>query len=41
MHETSEAAWVAPIDIPGLDVEPAARIWIDQALSVGDTPHVG
>jgi 8-oxo-dGTP diphosphatase len=41
MHETSEAAWLAPIDIPGLDVEPAARVWIDQALSVGDTPHLG
>ena len=41
MHETSEAAWVAPIDIPGLDVEPAARVWIDQALSVGDAPYLG
>jgi 8-oxo-dGTP diphosphatase len=41
MHETSEAAWLAPIDIPGLDVEPAARVWIDHALSVGDTPHLG
>jgi 8-oxo-dGTP diphosphatase len=41
MHETSEAAWVAPIDIPGLDVEPAARVWIDHALSVGDAPYLG
>jgi 8-oxo-dGTP pyrophosphatase MutT (NUDIX family) len=41
LHETSEAAWVAPVDIPGLDVEPAARIWIDHALSVADPPHLG
>jgi 8-oxo-dGTP pyrophosphatase MutT (NUDIX family) len=41
LHETSEAAWVAPIDIPRLDVEPAARNWIDQALSIGDAPYLG
>jgi 8-oxo-dGTP pyrophosphatase MutT (NUDIX family) len=41
LHETSEAAWVAPVDLAGLPMQPAARIWIDQALSVGDPPHLG
>ena len=41
LHETSEAAWVAPMDIPGLAVQSAARIWIEHALSVGDPPHLG
>ena len=41
LHETSEAAWIAPMDLPSLDVEPAARFWIDQALSVGDPPYLG
>ena len=41
LHETSEAAWVAPMDLPGLPMEPAARIWIDQALSIGDPPYLG
>src|SRR5687768_6706749 len=41
LHETSEAAWVAPIDLPGLPTEPAARLWIEQALSVGDPPYLG
>ena len=41
LQETSEAAWVAPRDLPGLPMQPAARIWIDEALSVGDPPHLG
>jgi 8-oxo-dGTP diphosphatase len=41
LHETSEAAWVAPADLPGLPMGPAARVWIDEALSVGDPPHLG
>jgi 8-oxo-dGTP pyrophosphatase MutT (NUDIX family) len=41
LHETSEAAWVAPMDLQALPVEPWARIWIDQALSVGDPPYLG
>lgn len=41
LHETSEAAWVAPMDLPGLRIEPASRIWIDQALSIGDPPYLG
>jgi ADP-ribose pyrophosphatase YjhB (NUDIX family) len=41
LHETSEATWVAPMDLPGLPMEPAARIWIDQALSIGDPPYLG
>jgi 8-oxo-dGTP pyrophosphatase MutT (NUDIX family) len=41
LHETSEAAWVALVDLPGLPMEPAARVWIDEALSVGSPPHLG
>ena len=41
LHETSEAAWVALVDLPGLPMEPAARRWIDEALSVGDPPYLG
>jgi 8-oxo-dGTP pyrophosphatase MutT (NUDIX family) len=41
LHETSEAAWVALVDLPGLPMEPAARAWIDEALSVGSPPHLG
>ncbi len=41
LHETSEAAWVAPRDLPGLPMQPAARIWIDEALAVGDPPYLG
>jgi len=41
LHETSEAAWVAPMDLPGLPMEPAARSWIDRALSIGDPPYLG
>ena len=41
LQETSEAAWVAVRDLPGLPMEPAARLWIDQALSIGDPPYLG
>jgi len=41
LHETSEAAWVALADLPDLPMEPAARRWIGEALSVGDPPHLG
>jgi 8-oxo-dGTP diphosphatase len=41
LHETSEAAWVALTDLPGLPMEPAARLWIEQAVSVGDPPYLG
>jgi 8-oxo-dGTP pyrophosphatase MutT (NUDIX family) len=41
LQETSEAAWVAPRDLPGLPMQPAARIWIDEALAVGDPPYLG
>jgi hypothetical protein len=29
------------MDLPGLPMEPAAQILIDQALSVGDPPYLG
>jgi 8-oxo-dGTP diphosphatase len=41
LHETSEAAWVALVDLPELPMEPAARLWIREAVSVGDPPHLG
>ena len=41
LEETSEAAWVDPADIPGLPMEPSARIWIAQALALADVPHLG
>ena len=41
LHETSEAAWIALMDLPGLPMEPAARTWIDQAISIGDPPYLG
>ena len=37
LHETSEAAWVAVADLPGLSMEPHERIWIEHALAV-DAP---
>jgi 8-oxo-dGTP diphosphatase len=40
-HETSEAAWVSPAELPGLAMEPPARIWIAQALAVGEPPYLG
>jgi 8-oxo-dGTP diphosphatase len=41
LHETSQAAWVAPMDLAGLPMQPAARLWIDQALAAGDPPYLG
>jgi ADP-ribose pyrophosphatase YjhB (NUDIX family) len=41
LHETSEAVWVAPIDLGGLPMHPAARSWVDRALAVGDPPYLG
>jgi 8-oxo-dGTP diphosphatase len=41
LRETSEAAWVAPAELRGLEIEPSARARIDQALSIGDPPYLG
>ena len=40
LHETSDAAWVALADLPGLSIEPPVRIWIAHALAVGECPHL-
>jgi ADP-ribose pyrophosphatase YjhB (NUDIX family) len=40
-RETSEAAWVPVTDIPGLPMERPVRLWIAQALAVGEPPHIG
>jgi 8-oxo-dGTP diphosphatase len=40
-HETSEAAWIPAPGLPGLAVEPAERVWIAQALAVGEPPYLG
>jgi 8-oxo-dGTP diphosphatase len=40
-HETSEAAWVAPADLPGLSMESPIRIWVARALAVGKPAHLG
>jgi ADP-ribose pyrophosphatase YjhB (NUDIX family) len=40
-RETSAAAWVPVADIPGLPIEPPVRLWIAQALAVGEPPHIG
>jgi 8-oxo-dGTP diphosphatase len=41
LHETSDAAWIAPADLPDLPIEPSSRVWIDHASAIGDPPHVG
>lgn len=41
LHETSEAAWVAPADLPGLSMEPPVRLWIEHALALDGPPHLG
>jgi 8-oxo-dGTP diphosphatase len=41
LHETSEAAWVALADLPGLRIEPPVREWIVEALDVGAPPYLG
>ncbi|MGK5170805.1 NUDIX hydrolase [Geodermatophilus sp. CPCC 205761] len=40
-HETSEAAWVQVADLPGLPIEPPVRLWIAQAISVGEPVYLG
>jgi 8-oxo-dGTP diphosphatase len=40
-HETSDAAWVALADLPGLRIEPPVRQWIIEALDVGAPPYLG
>jgi ADP-ribose pyrophosphatase YjhB (NUDIX family) len=38
---TSDAAWVLVADLPGLMMEPPARICVAQAITVGDPPLLG
>jgi len=40
-RETCEAAWVAPVDVPALVMEPSARLWVGHALAAGAPPHLG
>jgi len=40
-RETSDAAWVSVADIPGLPIEPPVRVWITEALALGEPPHLG
>jgi hypothetical protein len=37
-HETSDAAWVPVADLAGLAMEPPVRIWVAQAIAVGEPP---
>jgi len=37
-HETSEAAWVTVADLAGLPMEPVVRLWVAQALAMGEPP---
>jgi 8-oxo-dGTP diphosphatase len=39
-HETSEAVWVLPADLPGLPMETPTRMWIAQALAVDERPYL-
>ena len=39
LHETSEAAWVAVAQLPGLPVESHERVWIEHALMADAPPH--
>lgn len=41
LHETSDAAWVAVADLPGLAMEPSVRFWVNHAIAVGDPPYLG
>jgi 8-oxo-dGTP diphosphatase len=41
LSETSEAAWVAPADVPALLMEPPIRDRVVRALAVGQPPHLG
>jgi 8-oxo-dGTP diphosphatase len=40
-RETSDAAWVSVADLPGLRMEPPTRMWVAQALAVGEPPLLG
>ncbi|GAB3308198.1 hypothetical protein GCM10027451_16980 [Geodermatophilus aquaeductus] len=37
-HETSEAAWVPEAEIAGLPMSPPVRLWVAQALAIGEPP---
>ena len=41
LHETSEAAWVAVAELPGLRMEAPVRAWIAQALAGDEPAHLG
>jgi ADP-ribose pyrophosphatase YjhB (NUDIX family) len=41
LRETSEAAWVAVVDIAGLAMQPCGRFRVAHALAVGDPPLLG
>jgi 8-oxo-dGTP pyrophosphatase MutT (NUDIX family) len=41
LRETSEAAWVPPTEVAGLPMQQQSRLWIDQALSIGEPPYLG
>jgi len=41
LTETSEAAWVAPADVPALVMEPPIRDRVVRALAAGQPPHLG
>jgi hypothetical protein len=41
VHETSEAAWVAAAQLPGLRMEAPVRAWIVQALAEDEVAHLG
>jgi 8-oxo-dGTP diphosphatase len=36
--ETSDAAWVPVADLAGLAMEPPVRMWVAQAIAVGEPP---
>jgi 8-oxo-dGTP diphosphatase len=40
-RETSAAAWVPVTELPGLPIEPPVRLWIAQALAVGEPARIG
>jgi 8-oxo-dGTP diphosphatase len=37
-HGTSDAAWMPVADLTGLAMEPPVRIWVAQAIAVGEPP---
>ena len=41
LRETSEAAWVAVAQLPGLCMEAPVRAWIAQALAEDESAHLG